>query len=70
MVTVIVELPFCPSLVAVICTVPAATAVTRPVLELTDATLEFALDQLITRPVRTLLLASRVTAESCTVAPT
>jgi hypothetical protein len=65
----IVELPVLPSLEAVIWAVPALTALTRP-LELTDAMPAFALDQATTRPVSTLLFASRVTAESCTVAPT
>lgn len=60
-VTVTVALPDWPSLVAVTCVVPAPTAVTRP-LELTVATLVFALDQLMTRPVSTVLLASRVVA--------
>ena len=67
--TAIVAVPVLPSLVAVICTVPAATAVTRPDEELTDATLEFALDHATARPVSALPLASRVVAASCTVAP-
>jgi hypothetical protein len=45
---------------------PAATAVTKP-LALTEAMLEFELDHVTTRPVSTLLLASRVVAESCMV---
>jgi hypothetical protein len=49
-------------------TLPAATAVTRPDVE-TLAIEVFAELQVITRPVRTLLLASRVTAANCTVAP-
>jgi hypothetical protein len=56
-------LPVCPSLVAVIVADPTATAVTRPV-ELTEAIPPFVLDQVTTRPVSTLLLASRVVAES------
>jgi hypothetical protein len=60
-VTVNVALPFCPSLVALICADPTATAVTTPE-ELTVAT-ELSLElQLTLRPVRTLLLASRVVA--------
>jgi hypothetical protein len=55
--------PILVSLVAVIVAVPAATAVTRPD-ELTDAIPTFVLDHETTRPVRTLLLASRVVAES------
>jgi hypothetical protein len=68
-VAITVALPIWPSLVAVIDTFPAATAVTRPDAETvaTAVLLEF---QPITRPVSALLLASRVTAESCTVAPT
>jgi len=67
--TVMLELPVLPSLVAVICVVPAATAVTRPDDELTEAMLELALDHDTTRPVRTLLFASRVVADNCCVAP-
>jgi hypothetical protein len=44
--------------------------VTRPEPEFTEATLVFPLDHETTRPVSVLLLASRVTAESCTVTPT
>jgi hypothetical protein len=61
--------PVCPSLDAVIETLPAATAVTSPEPE-TLAIAEFPELQPITRPVSTLLLASRVTADSCTDAPT
>jgi hypothetical protein len=68
-VTVIADVPVLVSLVAVIVALPAATAVTNP-LELTEAMLEFELDQVTTRPVSTLLPASRMVAESCTVAPT
>jgi hypothetical protein len=67
--TVILEVPVLPSLVAVICTLPAATAVTSPEDELTDAMLGVALDQVTTRPVRTLLLASRIVADNCCVLP-
>jgi hypothetical protein len=56
--------PVLPSLVAVICTVPAATAVTRPEDELTEAMLGVALDQATTRPLRTLLVASRIVADN------
>jgi hypothetical protein len=55
--TVIVEIALLPSLVTVIWVVPALTAVTRP-SELTDAIPAFALDEVTTRPVNTLLLAS------------
>jgi hypothetical protein len=68
-VTVIVDVPVLPSLVAVSCTLPATSAVTRPAAE-TPAMLGLAELQVMTRPVSTLLLASRVTAESCWVAPT
>jgi hypothetical protein len=50
-------------------TLPAATAVTSPEPE-TLAIPVFPELQLITRPESRLLLASRVTAESCTVPPT
>ncbi len=63
-VTVIVAVPVLDSLVAVIVADPALTAVTRPVLAFTDAIPVFELDQVTTRPVNWLLLASRVTAES------
>jgi len=49
--------------------VPGPTAVTSPLL-LTVAILVVGLDHDITRPVRTLLLASTVVAESCCVDPT
>jgi hypothetical protein len=67
--TVIVEDAVWPSLVAVICTVPAAMAVASPSPEIVPmlALLEL---HVITRPVSTLLLASRVTASSWTVPPT
>jgi len=68
-VTVRVEEPLFPSLVAVIVADPAVTAVTRPdtETELTPGLFEV---QVITRPVRTLLFASRVVARSWTVLPT
>jgi hypothetical protein len=50
-------------------TLPATTALTSPEVE-TVAIPVFPELQLIARPVRTLLLASRVTADSCTVPPT
>src|SRR5437868_8511817 len=70
-VTVIDEVPLCPSLVAVIVVVPAATAVTRPVV-LTVAALVLPEDQITVRPLRTLPSASVITAVSCcvTVIPT
>jgi hypothetical protein len=52
----------------VIDALPAATAVTRPDAE-TVAIPALTEVQLIARPERTLALASRVTAESCTVPP-
>jgi hypothetical protein len=55
--TVIVAIALLPSLVTVIWVVPAPTAVTRP-SELTDAMAGFALDDVTTRPVKTLLLLS------------
>jgi hypothetical protein len=66
--TVIAAAAVCPSLEAVIETFPAATAVTSPDVE-TLAIAVFAELQPNTRPVSTLLLPSRVTADSCTVAP-
>jgi hypothetical protein len=66
----IVAVPVFVSLVAVIVTDPVSTAVTRPDVGLTEATAAFALDHVTTRPVSTLLLASRVVAESGTVDPT
>jgi hypothetical protein len=62
--TLIVAVPVFVSLVAVMVAEPTATAVTRPELELTVAMLVFPLDHMTTRPVSTLLLASRVVAES------
>ena len=66
--TVRPALPLLPSLVAVICAVPAATAVTRPepLTVATDVLLEL---QAMLRPVRTLLLASRVVAVAWVVWP-
>ena len=67
--TVIAAFPVFVSLNAVIVALPAARAVTSPDAEtvLTPGLLEL---QVTTRPVSTLLFASRVTAESCTVPPT
>jgi len=67
--TVIAAAPVFVSLNAVIVALPAAMAVTRPDVEtvLMPVLLE---PQVTTRPVSTLLFASRVTAESCTVPPT
>jgi len=66
--TVIAAVPVFVSLNAVIVALPAAMPVTRPDAEtvLTPVLLEL---QAITRPVSTLLFASRVTAVSCTVLP-
>jgi hypothetical protein len=67
-VTVMAAVPIFVSLKAVIVALPAAFAVTSPDTEtvLTAGLLEL---QAISRPVNVLLLASRVTAESCAVAP-
>jgi hypothetical protein len=61
--TEIADVAVMPSLVAVIVAVPRATAVTRPVLETVEIPM---FDELhvTRRPVSTLLLASRVVAES------
>jgi len=67
--TVTAAEPTFPSLEAVIDAVPARIAVTSPDPETLAMALLLEL-QLIDRPVRTLLFASRVTAESCTVPPT
>src|SRR2546422_8673346 len=56
-VTVMAEVPPCPSLVAVIVAEPTAAPLTRP-LELTVATDVLLLDQLTVRPVSGLPLAS------------
>jgi|SRR5947209_5335271 len=61
--------PLLPSLVAVIVAEPAAFPVTSP-LELTDATALLLEDQVTTRPVSGLPLASLGVAVSCTVWPT
>src|SRR2546427_3222208 len=68
-VTVIEEVPLCPSLVAVIIADPAAIAGTSP-LPLTDATDGVELDQLTARPVRTPAAESFVVAENWTACPT
>ena len=62
-------LPVLVSLVAVICAVPGTSDVTSPVLEFTDAIAGLALDQVTTRPVNTLPLASRSVADNCRVPP-
>src|SRR5437867_3883402 len=67
--TVIVALPLCPSLVAVIVAAPAVTPVTTP-LPLTVATAVLLLPQLTGRPDNGLPLASLGVAASCTVWPT
>ena len=64
-----VALPVLPSLVAVMVAEPATRALTSPEPE-TVATIVLLDDQVMVRPVRTLPLASRVTADSCTVPPT
>jgi hypothetical protein len=67
-VTVIDDVPFFPSLVAVIVALPTETAVTSPEL-LTVATAVLFDDQVTNLPGRTTLFASLVSAESCSVAP-
>src|SRR5438093_182348 len=67
--TVIVAVPLCPSLVAVIVAAPAVTPVTSP-LPLTVATAVLLLPQLTGRPDNGLPLASFEVAVSCTVWPT
>jgi hypothetical protein len=66
--TVTLAVPVCPSLDAVMVTVPALAPVTKP-LELTVAIAVLELDQETARPVNTLPLASRVLADNCTVPP-
>jgi hypothetical protein len=66
--TVIVAEADCPSLETETVTVPAAIAVTRPALE-TVAMVVLAELHAITRPVSTLLFASRATADNWTVPP-
>src|SRR5713101_4963198 len=68
-VTVMADEPLLPSDVAVIVADPAAIPETRPV-PLTDAMAVALLDQVMTRPVRTLPFASLVVAVNCTVDPT
>src|SRR5438093_631609 len=67
--TVIVAVPLCPSLVAVIVAAPAVTPVTSP-LPLTVATAVLLLAQLTGRPDNGLPFASLGVAASCTVWPT
>src|SRR6266568_3210101 len=67
--TVILAVPLCPSVVAVIVAAPVATAVTSPV-EFTLAVAVLLLDQLMVRPESGLPFASFGVAVSCTVCPT
>src|SRR6266550_3278171 len=67
--TVTVAVPFCPSLVAVIVAVPAATAVTRPLAD-TVATPGTLLAHVTTRPISAEPFASSGVAVSWTVCPT
>src|SRR5437870_4164245 len=67
-VTLIVAVPFLPSLVAMIVAVPAATPATRP-LPLTVATAALLDVHVTLRPVSVFPAESVVTAVSCTVAP-
>jgi hypothetical protein len=62
-VTARLEVAVLPSLVAVMVALPAATAVTSPDADTVPIAVLLEL-QVMTRPVSTLLLASRVTAES------
>src|SRR5216117_487972 len=66
--TVMLAVPLCPSLVAVMVTAPATTPVTSPLLFTVAIVLSLD-DQLIARPVKGLPLASRGVAVSCTVCP-
>src|SRR5437667_688661 len=68
-VTVMADVPLCPSLVAVIVADPAATPDTSP-LPLTVATDVLLLDHVTVRPVTGLPFASFGVAVSCTVWPT
>ena len=65
-VTVMVDVPLCPSLVAVIVAEPAVTPVTSP-LPVTVATDALLLLHVTTRPDNVLPLASLAVAVSCTV---
>src|SRR5207302_922533 len=67
-VTVMADVPPCPSLAAVIVAEPAATPVTRPLL-LTVAIAVLLLAQVTTRPDSGLPLASFGVAVSCAVVP-
>ena len=66
--TVIDEVPVFPSLVAVIVALPNATAVTKPLVD-TLAIDDASDDHVTVRPLRTLLLASLVSAASWRVVP-
>src|SRR5206468_929602 len=68
-VTVTAAVPLCPSLVAVMVTVPVATPATRPLAD-TVATAGAPEAQVTDRPASTLPAASFGVAVSCTVAPT
>jgi len=68
-VTVTLAVPFLPSLEAVIVAVPAATAVTRPLL-FTPATAALLVAHVTARPESVFPPASFVVAVSCTVWPT
>lgn len=61
--TVMTDVPLFPSLSAVIVAFPAETAVTRPDADTVATPVLFELHE-TTRPVRTLLFASRVTADN------
>src|SRR6267154_1550177 len=69
-VTVIEDVPLLPSLVAVITAVPAATAVTKPVVDETLARVGSLDDHVTKRPVSVLLLKSLSVSVSWTVRPT
>ena len=69
LVTVMADVPLCPSLVAVIVAEPAATLVTSPLAE-TVATAALLVAQVTVRPLRAVPFASFGVAVNCVVAPT
>src|SRR2546429_4578502 len=68
-VTVMADVPLCPSLVAVIVAEPAATPVTNPLAETVPAA-ALLVAQVTTRPLRAVPLASFGVAVNWVVAPT
>ena len=67
--TVIADVPFCPSLVAVMVAEPAVTPLTSP-LPFTVASAVLLVAQVTERPLKGLPFASLGVAASCTVSPT